>query len=592
MTNNIPDLPPLHRRRLLQGIAGTSLLGTGLAASARAATDTTVTVKQGDESFEVDPFNYDNQSIEQFYSYGDPTNASANTPTGLEKSETTRLFFYEDSQGISLVVIHDRPNDGTGGQVQLSFEDLSQGQWVVQDDPNETSYDLNAITHNWLPCCTDGGAIRDVSGQSFTVTPDFRQNIERFELLGGDPESPTVTPLSLSEPLEISVGSPDPIKRKEALIQTIRDQADELVVTEPAREIDSEAEALLGRIETELNAGGDTAQFEEALERLITAEGVTEAAVRTGRDPALETAKSLVELLVLLGFIGIAKVVVSSFGRIGGVLASKLDDFAASARRGVKRLAGRPVLPPSARRRLDEVIDEVDSRINTWFERNSDDLESAGENVVSGSGSLAEITGFLAGSVINALSEIKDFAVGALTVLFYEVYLFDTEERNEDGERIEPPGIDSSSDDRVADLRTAIANNGLDPAGNADREQREQSAVDDFESRRDAFVKGVDTLRQVASGLSLAAAILAVIAVVAYAISAILSATGIALGLAGLIASAASSLVTLAGYLATFVVGLTGLSVAAGFAFLDNNRKKHDAAVDFIINYEQRGGSI
>ena len=72
------------------------------------------------------------------------------------------MFFLEASDGLSLVVVHDNPNDGSGGSTQTRWN-LSgdTAAFVVNDDPGEgavvsaggTQFDS---TKNWIACCTDG----------------------------------------------------------------------------------------------------------------------------------------------------------------------------------------------------------------------------------------------------------------------------------------------------------------------------------------------------------------------------------------------------------------------------------------------------
>ena len=79
----------------------------------------------------------DDVSVEEFYSYNDPIAASSDTD--LEISNTSLLFLYMDSTAgeLSLVAIHDQPDDGTGGQVSYHITGLpAAADFVVQDAPN------------------------------------------------------------------------------------------------------------------------------------------------------------------------------------------------------------------------------------------------------------------------------------------------------------------------------------------------------------------------------------------------------------------------------------------------------------------------
>lgn len=86
----------------------------------------TYEVTQGDSTYDVEPLSNDEKTAEEFYNYGSPANASANTPRDLEREDTTQLFLYDGPDGVSLFVIHDEPNTDSGGDVTLSFTGLPQ----------------------------------------------------------------------------------------------------------------------------------------------------------------------------------------------------------------------------------------------------------------------------------------------------------------------------------------------------------------------------------------------------------------------------------------------------------------------------------
>lgn len=384
---------------------------------------------------------------------------------------------------------------------------------------------------------------------------------------------------------------PTLVQNKRTLIEEIRSTADPLMLDSRAASLDERAEALLTEIEDTIAGGGASAQHETALERMLTAEYVTASATHIGKDPTRETAAKLTELLVMLAFAAVAKAAIRGAGRLGSVIAAKLDDMAATARRGVKRLSGRPILPASAKRTLDDIIDDVDRRVDDWLGENSDDVEAAGEEIVSGAGTINDVFGLLTGSVVNGLRAIKDFAVEALSVLFFDVYMTDDAEYDENGERTEPPGIGSAIDTRMDELEQALDAEVLEPAGADAREQAKDDRVSAFESQRDAFLAAMEEFDNLVVGASIAVLVLAAVAVVFYAISAILSASGIGLAAAAVLATAASYLVTIASGIGAAILLLTAFSVVLGFGFLDNRRTEHDETIHYIVNYETVGGS-
>jgi hypothetical protein len=112
-------------------------------------------------------------STAEFYQYGTPNGASYNGELNggpLPVSSLSQVFFVDASDGLSLVVVHDNPNDGSGGSTRTQW-DLSgdpDGAFVVVDDPGEGVL-VNGPTQfvsskTWFDCCTDGYAIGSLDG--------------------------------------------------------------------------------------------------------------------------------------------------------------------------------------------------------------------------------------------------------------------------------------------------------------------------------------------------------------------------------------------------------------------------------------------
>lgn len=115
----------------------------------------------------IDPF-ATTLTATQFYQYDNPNRASYNGelnggPTPV--SDLSQIFLVNASDGLSLFVVHDRPNDGSGGstQTQWNLTGDTAGP-VLGDDPNETitvsagNTQFNS-SKNWIACCTDGYVI-------------------------------------------------------------------------------------------------------------------------------------------------------------------------------------------------------------------------------------------------------------------------------------------------------------------------------------------------------------------------------------------------------------------------------------------------
>ncbi|EMA07828.1 hypothetical protein C437_08898 [Haloarcula vallismortis ATCC 29715] len=176
-----------------------------------------IIIKQGGDSYEVVPLS-NGQTIEKFYDYGD---AEINSPLPVAKSDTSRLFFWSGPNGLSLVSLHDKPRDGSGAAVSFELYEfpISDGNWVVQDDPGDkygTTPDWS-----WNDDNTDGGAFRGgLTNATFTIKPRFNEEavkdpitpgrLNDWEILSGRATDPTNESLARDQNITISVpGDPD-----------------------------------------------------------------------------------------------------------------------------------------------------------------------------------------------------------------------------------------------------------------------------------------------------------------------------------------------------------------------------------------------
>lgn len=181
-------------RRTLSSTATALVLAAGMSAMSLTVQAVVVQVAQesaaGAGDFDanvlgtIDTFNT-GLTIADFYQYSNPNAASYNGELNggpNPVSNLTQVFLVDASDGLSLVVVHDNPNDGSGGSTRtrwnLTGDTAAQ---VVADDPGEpvvvsgggTQFDS---TKNWAPCCTDGYAIGSIDGDwalfgQFLTTP-------------------------------------------------------------------------------------------------------------------------------------------------------------------------------------------------------------------------------------------------------------------------------------------------------------------------------------------------------------------------------------------------------------------------------------
>ncbi len=181
--------------------------------------DRVYTIEQGGVVIPVSPL-VGTQNVVDYYSYGPPGDpASANTVPPIEASQTSRLFLYRDPAGeLSLVMIHDEPDDLIGGQVTFNFAGVPAGtDFVVRDDASLLEATLPSSQWGWGACCTDGGALSGTLNGPFEITidPQFIGGIDRWEWLDGPLASPTVRTLDMTQPITIRcrpAGPPPPVE--------------------------------------------------------------------------------------------------------------------------------------------------------------------------------------------------------------------------------------------------------------------------------------------------------------------------------------------------------------------------------------------
>ncbi len=168
------------------------------------------TITQGTFSSPL-PFMSTNTSAVNFYAYGNPIGASANT--GLEMSETMLIMIHEDvtTGNTSLILILDEPNDGSGGSAEIIISCLPGSASVAfSDDAGELSGGPPTITgnFNWANCCTDGGVVGGVGcGDAFTINPNIASGINTFSLVFGTPTGATYINMpNLNCPITINCG--------------------------------------------------------------------------------------------------------------------------------------------------------------------------------------------------------------------------------------------------------------------------------------------------------------------------------------------------------------------------------------------------
>lgn len=125
-------------------------------------------------------------------------------------SNTGFFWLHEDTTNgdISLGIILDTMEDGSGGNVEMGFSGVPGSGFVATaDDFGEVS--TSDGNWKWWPCCTDGGVIGGLDGLwDITITLTYNEGIDAWYFLSGSPISPDEIPLTMGSTLVISATEP------------------------------------------------------------------------------------------------------------------------------------------------------------------------------------------------------------------------------------------------------------------------------------------------------------------------------------------------------------------------------------------------
>lgn len=128
----------------------------------------------------IDPYVTSLPAVD-FYQYNTPNAASYNGEHNggpFPVSSRTQIFLVEASDGLSLFVVHDNPNDGSGGHTEMQWDvDGDTAGYLQGDDPGEglggDGVTTFTTTHTWYSCCTDGFVIGTLEG-AWSMFGSFR----------------------------------------------------------------------------------------------------------------------------------------------------------------------------------------------------------------------------------------------------------------------------------------------------------------------------------------------------------------------------------------------------------------------------------
>ncbi|MDQ2053891.1 SipW-dependent-type signal peptide-containing protein [Halobellus sp. H-GB7] len=135
-------------------------------------------VTYGGESYCIEPLGDGSTSIEDFYDYDDTSGVYSSLNDEIQRENTTFVFLYEGSEGLSLVIVNDdRENTEGGSAASFTIEGApgdtgwlvndgnGDDNWVVKDDTEgdtDAGFDQYQIAEAdwvWTNNRTDGGAI-------------------------------------------------------------------------------------------------------------------------------------------------------------------------------------------------------------------------------------------------------------------------------------------------------------------------------------------------------------------------------------------------------------------------------------------------
>lgn len=187
--------------------------------------------EQDDRCVTLSPLSFEDQSVDEFYGYtsdvDEPDPRQSNFPVELTETATSRLFLFEDPDGLSLVVVHGGDDD-PGGAASFEIDGVpDDAEWLVQDDGYEGSIDEFAVEDGtatadwaWGALGRNDGAALGYLGDEFELTVEAafdgdaelepingpEAGVDAWQVLSGDVEDPDVTDLDLDEPVTVRSG--------------------------------------------------------------------------------------------------------------------------------------------------------------------------------------------------------------------------------------------------------------------------------------------------------------------------------------------------------------------------------------------------
>jgi hypothetical protein len=194
-----------------------TLLTLGLILTIGQASAFVFSIENGLTSQTIDPL-AKAESAATYYDYG--SLPASGTPDFGTVSNTGILWLYEDTSTniLSLGMIFDTTNDGSGGTVTLATSGMPGTTYVSVEDDGADVVPSNIIngTENWtwIACCTDGAMVSGLEDSTWTIAIDLLSSTGINDWLfldGPDATNPTQIALDMSGTLYITATSvPEP----------------------------------------------------------------------------------------------------------------------------------------------------------------------------------------------------------------------------------------------------------------------------------------------------------------------------------------------------------------------------------------------
>lgn len=116
-----------------------------------------------------------------YYQYSKGYSSSFNNPALSLAPKQSHLFFVDAIDGLSLFIVHSKPDNLTGGAAKMTFNLFGDtAELKIVDDFGEATANYNGTvftsTQGWAACCTDGLAIGSLDNNwemsvQFTAPP-------------------------------------------------------------------------------------------------------------------------------------------------------------------------------------------------------------------------------------------------------------------------------------------------------------------------------------------------------------------------------------------------------------------------------------